>query len=92
MEDRLSSMTQKMLDLQVKYLDLQVKSAEQLSQLHHKVYELSEQRDLRIGMKKEIKIITHLRFEHVPEENCLYFEHVHKDVFASQCKAVLRRP
>ena len=51
MEDRLSSMTQKMLDLQVKYLDLQVKSAEQLSNLHHKVNELSEQRDLqREGM------------------------------------------
>ena len=53
MEDRLSSMTQKMLDLQVQYLDLQVKSAEQLSKLHHKVNELSEQRDLRIGMIEE---------------------------------------
>ena len=48
MEDRLSSMTQKMLDLQVKYLDLQVKSAEEVSRLHQKVNQLTD-RDLQRG-------------------------------------------
>merc|ERR1711974_52622 len=37
MEDKLASMTQKMLDLQVKYLDLQVQSAGEITRLHQKV-------------------------------------------------------
>ena len=42
MEDKLASMTQKMLDLQVKYLDLQVQSSGEITRLHQKVNDLSE--------------------------------------------------
>ena len=42
MEDKLASMTQKMLDLQIKYLDLQVHSAGEITRLHQKVNDLTE--------------------------------------------------
>ena len=42
MEDKLASMTQKMLDLQVKYLDLQVQSAVEIKRLHQKVNDWTE--------------------------------------------------
>ena len=42
MEDKLASMTQKMLDLQVKYLDLQVQSAVEIKRLHQKVNDWAE--------------------------------------------------
>jgi hypothetical protein len=42
MEDKLASMTQKMLDLQIKYLDLQVHSAGEITRLHQKVNVLTE--------------------------------------------------
>ena len=42
MEDKLASMTQKMLDLQVKYLDLQVQSAGDITSLHQKVSVFTE--------------------------------------------------
>ena len=42
MEDKLASMTQKMLDLQIKYLDLEVHSAGEITRLHQKVNDLTE--------------------------------------------------
>ena len=42
MEDKLASMTQKMMDLQVKYLDLQVQSSGEITRLHQKVNGLTE--------------------------------------------------
>jgi len=42
MEDKLASMTQKMLDLQFKYLDLEVHSAREITRLHEKVNVLTE--------------------------------------------------
>ena len=41
MEDKLASMTQKMIDLQMKYLDLQENSNDEINKLHHKIHELS---------------------------------------------------
>jgi len=40
MEDRLSSMTQKMLELQIKYLDLQKKSSDEIISLHDKLHQV----------------------------------------------------
>ena len=40
MEDRLSSMTQKMLELQIKYLDLQKKSSDEIISLHDKLHKV----------------------------------------------------
>ena len=42
MEDRLTSMTQKMLDLQVQYLNLQVQSSDEITRLHHKINTLTD--------------------------------------------------
>ena len=41
MEDQLASMTEKMLDLQLKYLDLQEHSSEEINRLHQRINQLS---------------------------------------------------
>ena len=57
MEDTLATMTQKMLDLQVKYLDLQMQSAEEITRLHHKVNYLSIKSDRRGNVcSKELRL------------------------------------
>ena len=45
MEDRLSSMTQKMLELQIKYLDLQKKSSDEIISLHDKLHRVLQTKD-----------------------------------------------
>ena len=45
MEDRLSSMTQKMLELQIKYLDLQKKSSDEIISLHDKLHRVLQTKE-----------------------------------------------
>ena len=68
MEDRLSSMTQKMLELQIKYLDLQKKSSDEIISLHdklHQVLQINNERSQKGAM--QFSLISVL-------QNCLEFQ------------------
>ena len=52
MEDQLASMTEKMLDLQLKYLDLQEHSSEEINRLHQRINQLSTTKSDK-GMNKK---------------------------------------
>ena len=56
MEDRLSSMTQKMLELQIKYLDLQKKSSDEIISLHDKLHKVLRESNFSQKGKKNIEI------------------------------------
>jgi hypothetical protein len=49
MEDRLASMTQKMLDLQFRYLDMQEQSSQEIAQLHNRIAELMGRKNQQKG-------------------------------------------
>lgn len=58
MEDRLSSMTQKMLELQIKYLDLQKKSSDEIISLHDKLHQVLQINNSERSQKESVSNIV----------------------------------